>query len=841
MGYPRRQVVRRLLTVLSVCLLLGAASGVPAQADPFGELQSFGEAELKSGGVPRKAFGVDPGTNDVYEVEQVGEKSFKLIQFAPGASGYAIDATTAAFTPTDPSTEGVPDEIEGVAIDQKLHRAYVLALEERKEELIDPEKPAAGTLYAFSTIPSSKGVLEPAAETTRGALVKPEAFKPLSNTPGVSLIEPGGIAVDPSNDDIVIAANVDRGLKASPAEEEEETSVVQRIHSDGTFGARYLAARTEAPEPECGCLTSPVVSATGAVYVLGEGSEIFEFPTPSSATVPPETVPVTPVVRLKFNFGCEMECRFGSKLETGLQEKLVQIPEEKGPGQGQQSGSNLSISPEGDIWARSRVKYQLAGPEQEFEYGGATEFTSEFAEQGWTGGESLAVAAGKCVIDDLQESPAIAAGSGGSLFVLDLSPANSQQGESKGPRIIEFGPGGNGCPHPTATLEAHAGGVPLGENEPLELGEKVTLSSPLLQANALSTEWEFEPGVKVTVSKREEQGPKIEHAFANEGLFTVKETIHTDNLAEPEIKLQRKIDSVGKPTPVTGVAVVAGTSVTLKGTVNPNGLAVQECFFEYGPTTSYGTDAPCVGSLGSGLEPKEVTAVLAGLPKHAEFHFRLVAKNATGENEGLDAAFTTGPAPKVVVEGATAVGTKGATLNATVDPEAGEVTKCQFEYGTSTSYGTVVPCSTPPGSGENTVAESLTVVGLAPNTTYHYRVVATNSGGTGEGSDQEFSTAPEEFSTGPGNSGGNEEAQHKAEAEAAQRKAQEEAAAKKRQEEEAATKNNVLGTKSKTPTRAQLLAQALKVCKKEPKKKRAKCEAAAKKKYGPKKKTKKKK
>jgi hypothetical protein len=52
----------------------------------------------------------------------------------------------------------------------------------------------------------------------------------------------------------------------------------------------------------------------------------------------------------------------------------------------------------------------------------------------------------------------------------------------------------------------------------------------------------------------------------------------------------------------------------------------------------------------------------------------------------------------------------------------------------------------------------------------------------------------------------------------------------------AEAKGGVLGvreeSKSKSPTRTQLLAKALKQCKKQPKRKRAKCEAAAKKRYG---------
>ena len=78
--------------------------------------------------------------------------------------------------------------------------------------------------------------------------------------------------------------------------------------------------------------------------------------------------------------------------------------------------------------------------------------------------------------------------------------------------------------------------------------------------------------------------------------------------------------------------------------------------------------------------------------------------------------------------------------------------------------------------------------------------------------------------------------EEEAAAAAAAKKMQEEeaaaAAAKKKQEEEAKAK-------AKPPTRAQLLAKALKTCKKQPKKKRANCEATARKKYGQKKKKKK--
>jgi hypothetical protein len=78
---------------------------------------------------------------------------------------------------------------------------------------------------------------------------------------------------------------------------------------------------------------------------------------------------------------------------------------------------------------------------------------------------------------------------------------------------------------------------------------------------------------------------------------------------------------------------------------------------------------------------------------------------------------------------------------------------------------------------------------------------------------------------------------HAAEALATATKHQEEeAAANRRHEEEVTAKGGVLGVKEeskpKPPTRAQRLAKALKACRKQTKKKRAQCEAMARKKYG---------
>ncbi len=185
------------------------------------------------------------------------------------------------------------------------------------------------------------------------------------------------------------------------------------------------------------------------------------------------------------------------------------------------------------------------------------------------------------------------------------------------------------------------------------------------------------------------------------------------------------------------------TTATLNATVNPEGSNVTNCHFEYGTTPAYGLSAPCASLPGSGTSPVAVSASVGSLTASTTYHFRIVATNASGTSKGSDETFTTLPNPPTVVTGAaTSVTRTMATLNATVNPEDGLVSDCHFEYGTSEASGTSVPCSALPGSGESPVAVSASVTGLTANTTYYFRIVATNPGGTSSGAEQTFKTLP---------------------------------------------------------------------------------------------------
>ncbi len=197
------------------------------------------------------------------------------------------------------------------------------------------------------------------------------------------------------------------------------------------------------------------------------------------------------------------------------------------------------------------------------------------------------------------------------------------------------------------------------------------------------------------------------------------------------------------PAVVTGEASsVTQTSVSVNATVNENGGRASDCHFEYGPTTSYGTSVPCTPSPGSGTDPAAVSAVLASLTPNTTYHVRIVAANPGGTGTGEDQTFTTVPdAPTVLTGAVSSVTQTSATLGATVNPVGGQVSACQFEYGTSMSYGSSVPCSVLPGKGDSPVAVSAPVGSLSAGTIYHFRIVAVNPGGASAGADQRFTTA----------------------------------------------------------------------------------------------------
>ena len=188
---------------------------------------------------------------------------------------------------------------------------------------------------------------------------------------------------------------------------------------------------------------------------------------------------------------------------------------------------------------------------------------------------------------------------------------------------------------------------------------------------------------------------------------------------------------------------ITQTTATLNGTVNPLGLKVTACRFEYGRTTTYEAAVPCSAMPGEGHSPTPVTAEISELLPGRSYHFRIVASNSEGTSTSADASLVTVAEPPVsVTESALALGSGSETLIGAVAPNGTAITTCRFEYGTSPAgiLEASVPCSSLPADPEEGAAVSAFVSGLAAATTYHYRLVTSSAGGTSYGDTLTFTT-----------------------------------------------------------------------------------------------------
>ena len=184
---------------------------------------------------------------------------------------------------------------------------------------------------------------------------------------------------------------------------------------------------------------------------------------------------------------------------------------------------------------------------------------------------------------------------------------------------------------------------------------------------------------------------------------------------------------------------ITGNSATLRGFVDPNNLAA-EAFFEWGLTTNYGNTTATQALAASGA----VTPIqqnIGGLFPGTSYHYRMVARNADGVHHSTNVTFTTvtaGLPPLATTENATALTAVSAMLNGTVNPN-GQPASVSFEWGSTTNYGNTTPAP-PLAAGTTPVAVQSTVNGLTAGATYHFRVIAINSGGASFGSDAVFTT-----------------------------------------------------------------------------------------------------
>jgi phosphodiesterase/alkaline phosphatase D-like protein len=210
----------------------------------------------------------------------------------------------------------------------------------------------------------------------------------------------------------------------------------------------------------------------------------------------------------------------------------------------------------------------------------------------------------------------------------------------------------------------------------------------------------------------------------------------------------RAVDVFGPNEAVPGVktnaaAKIERTSAVLKGFVKPEGAAGAAYHFEYGRQTAVSKSGVYEFQTVSTPAAAEgaVEAKIEHLEAGAAYSYRLV-----GENEhkvaanGLNREFETPvPVSAVTTAPASNVEATSATVHGSLEPEGLE-TKYRFEYGETKSYGKTSPVPEGETSSTTTANVETHLSGLRSNTTYHYRLAASNKFGTAFGADATFTT-----------------------------------------------------------------------------------------------------
>ena len=184
--------------------------------------------------------------------------------------------------------------------------------------------------------------------------------------------------------------------------------------------------------------------------------------------------------------------------------------------------------------------------------------------------------------------------------------------------------------------------------------------------------------------------------------------------------------------------VVTGICARITATVNPNGFDT-DCYFEYGLTSAYGKQLEAK-FIQAKLGDVVVSDTIPNLALDSTYHFRLVASNSAGSIQSTDKVFMVANTPPTIVsETSVAVFGNMAVLTATVNANY-RSTECYVEYGQTTSYG-MHTASKSIGTGGSGIVVRDTITGLGWDSTYHCRLVASNSAGTTQSTDKSFSVA----------------------------------------------------------------------------------------------------
>jgi hypothetical protein len=194
--------------------------------------------------------------------------------------------------------------------------------------------------------------------------------------------------------------------------------------------------------------------------------------------------------------------------------------------------------------------------------------------------------------------------------------------------------------------------------------------------------------------------------------------------------------TVTSPTPqaITNPATsITSSGAVLNGTALRNGQQASVWFEWSTSPTLAPQNMTGASSIGIGTTPVQTNAQLANLQPNTTYYYRLAVGYSGGTAHGQILSFTSGALPPVVVTGGATLAGARATLNGMVNPQ-GAATQAWFEWGTDPTLTAAQSTSMQNmGSGTNALPYAFDIANLVSGTTYYFRAVAANSGGTMRG------------------------------------------------------------------------------------------------------------
>jgi PKD repeat protein len=443
------------------------------------------------------------------------------------------------------ATAKVPMEagqyIAAIAVDPALDRLYVLKSTEGSTS-----QWMASEIDSYST----------------GALSTESVFYKFQTTPA-GLPEPRGMALEPGTNNLLVLGTGERG----------EQTVIQRIVGDGGTGSlgEQFGDGTDAIT-HGSAAGAMAAGPDGAIYVEGNAGFIpGGYPgIDELSTEPPHSLE-DPGIRTVHSEDGEELNREVPRLTGGARRQFFES------GQGEQ----LAVSPEGSALYAATVSTAegFPGTEGDYEVRGMSP-GSGAQEVLYGGGETSGDPEAPCHI--ASEAIAIAAGTGGIVYALDKG-VTVYHGPSStyGFHLIEFGPGGSGCPVPQTSVSAPTR---------VQKGEPVTFTASkaeLQGAEPSEVTWEFagpEDATKVSEGCPTEPSKCLSTSlrFLKAGDYTVKMTMATTGGFGPPPPVTQNLE-VAAPSPTASFeasvsSAKPGETVTFKGaeSLDPAGGACSQ-------------------------------------------------------------------------------------------------------------------------------------------------------------------------------------------------------------------------------------------------------------------------